>query len=66
MKVGDRLMLKPHEFQDDPRNKNLGKKLPCVVTYIHPKRRFFQVRFECEGGGTFRESFFIPQKWRKQ
>ena len=65
MKVGDRLMLRPHDYQHDPRQANPSGKLPCVVTYIHPQRRFVQVRFEC-AGGTFRESFLILPKRRKQ
>nr|DAL91793.1 MAG TPA: ATP synthase subunit 9 [Caudoviricetes sp.] len=59
MKVGDKRMMKPHEFQDDPRHPNRSKLLPCTVIYIHPQRRFYRVEFETRGG-KFRESFYFP------
>ena len=65
MKVGDKLRLCPHEYQEDPRNPNPGRWLPCTVTYIHPEHRFYQVEFECPGG-KFRESFLFPPKVRSK
>lgn len=65
MKVGDKLRMRPHEWQYDPGNANRPKTLPCTVIYIHPERRFYRVEFEC-AGGKFRESFFFPVKGSKR
>lgn len=53
MEVGD----KPNEWVHFGETKAV--RMMGTVTYIHPKRRFYTVRFDTETG-SFSESYFLP------
>lgn len=44
----------------------LGECLPItregIVTYIHPERRFYVVRFDCPQGRCYYESYYFPHR----
>lgn len=43
-------------------NEIVGKKLTGTVTYIHPERRFYVVRFDFPQGRSFSETFYFPSR----
>lgn len=43
-------------------NEIAGKKLTGTVTWIHPERRFYVVRFDFPQGRSFCESFYFPSR----
>ncbi len=55
MLVGDVIYRHPHTSAH-------GTVYPCTVVYIHPKRRFYTVRFDFDRGDvvmSFRESYYF-------
>lgn len=40
----------------------VGKTLTGTVTYIHPERRFYIVRFDFAQGRSFSEAFYFPSR----
>lgn len=56
MKIGDRLKRRPTANDDKlGRHTNSSAPLAGTVVYIHPKRRFFVLRFDT----GFREAFRV-------
>lgn len=43
-------------------NELVGKTLTGTVTYIHPERRFYVVRFDFAQGRSFSEAFYFPNR----
>ena len=56
IRLGDRLYKRPTVCVDDLGRRSAIKH-PCEVIYIHPKRRFYTVRFFF-AGGSWCESFW--------
>lgn len=55
MKIGDSLQIKPG-FDATLGMGGTGP-MPAQVAYIHPRRRFYTVRFTAAGGGSRRKAF---------
>lgn len=61
MKIGDKLVRIP--AVNTLNHEKRPRTLPCEVIYIHPKRRFYVVRFDFpEFGRSFREAYFFPDR----
>lgn len=60
MKVGDKLKLRP--FINADSGMMAATPQDCVVTYIHPQRRYYVVEFTSERGEKFRQTMYFPER----
>ena len=66
MQLGDVIMARPELLSLDMQdNKREYTPIPGKVVFIHPRHRFYTLEFKFRGN-TIRESFFFPQKRRRQ
>lgn len=56
MQVGDRKTCRIQHGEHMPFTREGS------VTYIHPERRFYIVRFDCPQGRCYSESFYFPHR----